>query len=344
MNADSAVRATIRADLPPNVFARRPMRCFLLIPLLAIIIAGSVALVVLPLPWYLLLLISIVVGNFYASMLFLVHETGHGATLRSVRLQNLFMYPGCAIFCFSPHLWRIWHNLSHHTHTNRPDEDPDSFGTIDNFLRSGRGKHAFSKLGPGSGYWWAALYFPISFTLQAQSVLWVKSRKLPGYERLNRRRAAIDGAAMAAFWALVAFKTGLRGTVFVVLIPMLIANFVIMSYVVTNHMLSSLTVGTDSLSTTMSVTTLRLLDRVHLHFSHHVEHHLFPAMASSKAPEVRRSLMRNFRNDYVSAPHGRALLWILQTPRHYGDFQTLVDPYRGRRADIREVQASVRVP
>src|SRR5947209_6265135 len=344
MNADSVVRARIRADLPPAVFARRPLRCLLLLPLLAIVVMGSVGLATVSIPWYLLLPLSILVGNTHATMMFLGHEIGHGATVRSVRLQTIFLYAGCTVFCFSPHLWRIWHNLSHHTHTNRPDEDPDSFGTVENFLRSGRGNHAFDKLAPGSGYWWTSLYLFIFFTLQAQSVLWVKSRTLPGYQRLNRRRAAIDTAAMVAFWLFVALEAGLRGTILVVLIPMLVANFVVMSYIVTNHMLRPLTVGTDTLSTTMSVTTARLLDRIHFHFSHHVEHHLFPRLASSMAPEVRRSLVRHFGNDYLAPGHGRALLWIVRTPRHYGDFHTLVDPYQGRRADTRLVQMSLRVP
>src|SRR5437899_4365067 len=116
MNADSVVRAKIRADLPPAVFARRPLRCLLLLPLLAIVIVGSVALATVSMSWYLLLPLSILVGNTHATMMFLGHEIGHGATVRSARLQCLFLYTGCTVFCFSPHLWRIWHNASHHAH------------------------------------------------------------------------------------------------------------------------------------------------------------------------------------------------------------------------------------
>ncbi|HZY56171.1 MAG TPA: fatty acid desaturase [Rubrobacteraceae bacterium] len=342
MNSDTLVKAKVRADLPPEVFVRRPMRCLLLIPLLGIVIGGSTALVMLPIPWYAALAVSVVVGNFYASMMFLGHEIAHGAIVRSRRLQNLLLYPGCAIFCISPYLWRVWHNCAHHAHTNRPDEDPDNFGTLENFLHSPPLTRSFTKTAPGSGHWLSAIYLFAFFTLQAQSVLWWKSRIMPGYRRLKRKRAVVDSVLLATFWIGVSITTGLRGTLFVVVIPMLVANFVVLSYVVTNHMVRPLSDKTDTLSTTMSVTTFKLLDRIHFHFSHHVEHHLFPAMSSSMTPHVRHSLVQHFGDRYLAPPHWRALLMVYQTPRVYDGPQALIEPYSGRREEIPRVEATLR--
>jgi hypothetical protein len=48
--------------------------------------------------------------------------------------------------------------------------------------------------------------------------------------------------------------------------------------------------GPDSLSTTMSVSTFRVVDWLLFNFSHHVEHHLFPSMSPRYYPLVRQSL------------------------------------------------------
>jgi fatty acid desaturase len=256
----------------------------------------------------------------------------------------VLMYPGCAIFCLSPHLWRIWHNTSHHAHTNQPDEDPDTFGTLSNFLVSSRTTRSLVRRSPGSRSWSSVLYLFTFFTLQAQTVLWAKSRTLPGYKHLRRARAGIDSALLLVFWIAIGLMTGVRGALLIVLVPMLVANFVVLAYVVTNHMLRPLTDSGETLTTTMSVRTTRLLDRIHFHFSHHVEHHLFPRLPSSMTPHVRRSLMLHFGNEYLAPSHGLALLWIFRTPRLYDDFVTLVDPDLERRVDLRGLESSLRIP
>ncbi len=53
---------------------------------------------------------------------------------------------------------------------------------------------------------------------------------------------------------------GPRGALLVILIPMLLANAIVMAYITTNHMLRPLTDEPECLATTMSVTTLRAID------------------------------------------------------------------------------------
>jgi fatty acid desaturase len=342
MNNDNLIRAKIRADLFPDAFARRPMQSLWIIPLLGIVISGSVSLVKLSMPWYAALILSIVVGNFYASMMFFGHEVAHGSMVPSRRLQNLLLYPSFTIFCISPHFWRIWHNRSHHAHTNIPDQDPDNFGTLEEFLRSSPQMRSRIKVAPGSGHWLSTIFLFAFFTLQAQNVFWFKSKRMPGYNRLNRKRVVADMVVMVVFWIGISIITGLRGTIFVVVIPMIVANFVVLSYVVTNHMLRPLSHKPDILDTTMSVTTFKFLDYIHFHFSHHVEHHLFPAMCTSMIPHVRHSLIQHFGDRYLAPPHWWALLMMYQTPPVYDGLQTLIEPYSGRREGIPRVEAKIR--
>jgi fatty acid desaturase len=165
---------------------------------------------------------------------------------------------------------------------------------------------------------------------------------MPGYQLLNRKRVLIDFVLMASFWIGISIIVGLRAAIFIVAIPMLMANFVVLSYVVTNHMLRPLSSEIDTLSTTLSVTTFKFLDYIHFHFSHHVEHHLFPSMPTCMAPRVRACLIQHFGTRYLAPPHWKALLLVYQTPRIYDGEQILVEPYSGRREEIPQVEAKLR--
>lgn len=337
---ETRLKALIRADLPPEAFARHPWRLLLGLPLAALIAGGSAALVLLPLPWWVALPGAVAVGALYASFFFFGHEVAHGAVVGSPRLQEAVLYVTGLIYLISPHLWRIWHNRAHHRHTNEPEQDPDTFGTLEQF-RANRLSQVLARFAPGSGHWLSALYLLTFFTLHSQGVLWRRDYR-GELERLDRRRARLDTAGMAAFWIAVALWAGPRGALLAVVIPMLMVNFVMMSYVVTNHMLRELGPGAGALRTTMSVTTFRLLDLLFLNFSHHVEHHLFPAMSPRYYPRVRRSLRRHAGDRYLAPGHWRALRWVFRTPRVYADPVTLVQPWTGRQVVLAEVEAGLR--
>jgi len=125
-------------------------------------------------------------------------------------------------------------------------------------------------------------------------------------------------------------------------VPFLTANVIILSYVLTNHMLCPLQEAKDSLDTSLSVTTLGILDRLHFHFSHHIEHHLFPALCSSQTPHVRRALQELYPDRYMAPAHWKAILMIFRTPRVYDGNDVLIKPFSGRREDIGEVGEALR--
>ncbi|HVQ74848.1 MAG TPA: fatty acid desaturase [Candidatus Binatia bacterium] len=340
--AESTLRARIRAELPPDAFVRRPLRILLAVPLIGVIVGISAVLVATPLPWYATLLAWAVLGNAYVALMFFGHEVAHGAVVRSERLQNAVLTFSLAIFVVSPHLWRHWHNRLHHGHTNVPGIDPDRYDLLDELGASPRPLRWLTiRLAPGSGHWLSAVYLFVAFTAHAQSVLWHYSRRQP-HGRYRFRRALAETALAAAFWIAMAILAGPRGAFDVIAMPMLLANAIVMAYITTNHMLRPLSNSGDSLSTTLGVTTLRSIDALHLHFSHHLEHHLFPSMSHRYYPLVRRGLEAHAGPGYTAPAHWRALLTIYRTPRHYADYDTLIDPRSGERVSLAAVEHRLR--
>jgi fatty acid desaturase len=338
-SSDAALRAAIAADLPPTVFVRRPLRILLVFPLIALIAGASALLLTPALPWYLIVPTLLALANAYVALMFFGHEVAHGATLRSERLQDAVLWFSCAIFVVSSHLWRHWHNRLHHGRTNVPSADPDRYDLVEDLARSpALVRWLTTRFAPGSGRWPSALYLFIAFTVHGQAVLWLHSRRQRSRD-FRWARALGETAMVAAFWVGLGLSVGPRGALLVIVIPMLLANAIVMAYITTNHMLRPLTDVPDCLATTMSVTTLRAIDAIHLHFSHHVEHHLFPAMSPRYYPLVRRSLERHAGGRYLAPSHWRALSTLYQTPRHYATYDELINPLTGRRLPLATVEA-----
>lgn len=341
IDTEESLRADVRADLPAAMFAPKPLWSLLVIPIVGLIVAGSVMLAIVPLSWPLAIVCSVLVGHLYGSLTFIGHDITHGASIRPGRLRTLVTYLSFAVYGVSPHLWVAWHHQAHHGQTNVIGRDPDNFGTLDEFKNTDWLTRLMLRFAPGSGHPVSAVYLFLFFTLQGQGVLWTKSKQMPEFRNVRRRRVLVDTALLAAFWVTVAVLTGPWGALVVVLIPMMVSNFVVMSYIVTTHMLCPMVASRDTLRTSMGVTTNRLFDVLHFHFSHHLEHHLFPAMCSWYYPRVRQSLRRRLGVAYLAPAHGRALRAIFTTPRLYDRFQTLVDPFTGRRLAVDEVQAAL---
>jgi fatty acid desaturase len=327
------LRRHIKRDLSPATFAARPMRALWFLPLVGVAVAGTALLGgghgidVLT-----TILAIVLVGNVYASGLLLAHEIMHGAVVRGRRVQYLLSWLGFLPFLISPTLWRVWHNEVHHGNTNRIDCDPDIFAGEAMHANTGASRFILWFV-PGAGGV-ASLAFPfVWFCAHGQIVLWFLSLRMPGFERLNRRRAKLEVAAMLAFWVGVGALVGPRW-VLAILAPMAAGNCVLMSYIATNHLLRPLVESSDPLRCSMSVRTLGILDRLHFRFSHHVEHHLFPAMSGANLPRVRAWLRVNVAESFVCPSHVTALMWLWTTPRTYRDATTLVDPRRPERAPV----------
>jgi fatty acid desaturase len=84
------------------------------------------------------------------------------------------------------------------------------------------------------------------------------------------------------------------------------ASAFIMAYVFTNHFANAVQARADPLATTTSVVVPPFLDWLHLHFSFHTEHHLFPSMDSRHFPALSRVLVERFPTEYRRVPIAEA--------------------------------------
>jgi len=309
------------------------MRTLWLFPLLAAAIVGTHLLAKPGVGLLTSIFVVLAVGNSYASMLLLAHEAMHGALVRSRRLQNAIACIGFAPFLISPTLWRVWHNEVHHGHTNEIDRDPDLFAS-EAMHESMKMSRLALRFAPGAGGILSAVAPLVWFCAHGQIVLWFLASRMRGFERLNRHRAKTEVLLFAAGWAALAWWIGAAQAPIAILAPMAVGNCVLMSYIATNHLMRPLVRTPDPLRSSMSVRTWPPFDRMHFRFSHHVEHHLFPAMSGAELPRVRQWLLAEASGAYVCPGHWRALWWLYRTPRTYRDETTLVDPLRRERAAV----------
>lgn len=324
-----AIRDAVKRDLGKQAFQSRPQRALWFIPMSAIIVGGMVAILALGLPWWGNLIISLLVGHTMACQALLAHEVLHGALGMSKRTQTFLGWLGFGPALVPPEFWRRWHNVAHHAHTNLGDKDPDSFGTMHRYEKYPKMAN-FTKLAPGGGTWYSYLFLFYSFMFHGQLVLWMQTRRREEFKGFNRNKAIAQAIACMLAWLALAVISGPLA-IFTVLIPMMIINVIGQSYILTNHMLRPQMDNNHPVDNSMSVRTWRWLDPLHFHFSHHVEHHLFPKMGSDQAPKVRAWLEREMPERYVAPSHFKAVKMLYQTPRVYKDAQTLVDPLNTER-------------
>lgn len=328
---DKLAREAIARRLPSDFLKPRPVEALWCIPLFLLAALGTYLIIATGWPWPILTIISLLLGNLYASFFFLGHYIVHGANTQSKLLQRLLGFVCFAPLGMSPHLWKVWHHTMHHPLTNYPGRDPDNFGDIQH-QRARPIPHLFI---PGNRRVLPSLVFlTLFFTGHVLSVLFIYSRG-KHFSRLNKKKAYAETTAIALLAITLAMLSG-KLAVWTVLIPWLVANVVGVSYTVTQHLLLPLTRSSASLDCSMSVRVPRLLDSIHFFNSHHVEHHLFPE-ASMKALRQIRGVLEGTPN-FKCAPILRALVGVWRTPRfHDGD--CLVDHKTGHRVPFHVIDS-----
>jgi fatty acid desaturase len=184
-------------------------------------------------------------------------------------------------------------------------------------------------LAPGNGRWTFMLPLLFGFSIHSAHVLLCARRW--GYLSKREHRLALGETALGvALWATVAANIGLASFLWAFALPLLVANAIVMGFILTNHSLSPLTAKNDPLLNSLSVTLPRFAEWLTLRFGYHVEHHIFPSMSSRHAPEVRALLRELWPERYQSMPLTQALLTLHRTARVYKDDQTVVNPRTGR--------------
>jgi fatty acid desaturase len=272
---------------------------------------------------------SLVIGCCMAGVTFVGHEALHGGVVRGRQLIRVVGFLGFLPFTISPQLWMAWHNRVHHNHCGQPGVDPDMYPTIDEYRSSPRARIMADYFGLGRRRLRGVA--SLMFGLSGQSVQVMLSAQRTGVLRGNRfRRAVVETVMGLAIWIAVGFVVGPLAFVFVYLLPLIVANMIVMTFIVTNHNLSPLAPVNDPLVNSLSVRLPRVLEWLTLDFGFHVEHHLFPTMSTRHGRRVRDALRARFPERYQSLPLGEAIRRLHRTARVYLDNTTLTDPHTGQ--------------
>lgn len=319
----------VRGALPADVFAPARSRIVWLPIQLGAIVGSMLAIGLGTGGWPVALALSVVLGFGFAGLAFLGHETLHGAVIRGRRLIHMVGWICFLPFMLSPRLWIAWHNRVHHGNTMKEGVDPDAYPTLEAYQRSAALRVVTSTFSLGRGNPLGFLSLVLGFTVQSLHML-VAARETLGMSRRHHHVAIGQSLAGLGVWTTVALVLGPHGFVFAYAIPLLIANTIVMSYILTNHSLSPLTSTNDPLQNSLSVTTPRWYELITLGFGMHVEHHVVPTMSARHAPRVREVLRARWPDRYQSMPLRHALWRLMRTARVYKDPTTLYDPRSGR--------------
>ncbi|HWQ15126.1 MAG TPA: fatty acid desaturase, partial [Roseiflexaceae bacterium] len=302
----------LRRRLPARFFRPVPHRTLWIIPYAAAVAAGTWAIAGLSLPWYADGLIGILIGSAFASLGFLGHEILHGAVVGRGHLRDVLGGLCLLPHAIAPLLWRQWHNAGHHAHTQIHGQDPDAYSTLEDYHQR-RALQILHRLVPVRSLRFFAL-LAVWLNVHAAIVL---AHALPTMPPRQRLRVAVETVLPVAFWAGMALWLGWDAFTYFYVLPLLVSNFIVMSYIATNHLLNPLLEEDDPLQGSLTVSVPKLLDVIHSNFSHHTEHHVFPAMSAKYAPQVKRLLKELWPDRYHEMPLWRALGLLWRTPRLY---------------------------
>jgi len=295
---------------------------------------------------YLSLLYSIVLGLLYISYAFYTHHLLHGVVTRSKLLQKIVGQLGYLIILFPVDLWRMWHNVAHHLYANSDtNEDPDA-----NLLLSDKDMASSTWINriylsfiPGSkklvSYFY--LFYSLSMGALFAKRLVIKSSKIRESYSKKYIYFQLQSLAMMCFWIILGYWMGIKNAFFVIIIPMLIANFGTMSHIATNHLLMPLTNTNHPLLNSMSVKVYKIFDIMHFNFSHHVEHHIFPTLHWKYYPLIRQYLKKNFSTYYICPNYLEALWHLYTTPRQYKDNNTLYNVVTSEAVTIESIHNKI---
>lgn len=325
----SAYTREVRSSLPAAAFAPVPTRLVWLAVHLAVIAVGITAIARGVGGWWAAPLWSLLVGHSFAGCAFVGHETLHGAVVRHKRLRHVIGWICFLPFTLSPRLWVAWHNRVHHGHTGLVDVDPDAYPTLEQY-RGSRLAQVADYFSVGRGRWFGFVTPIIGFTGQSSQMLWRWARQSGEMDTRERRWTIFETFLGMSVWLGLAFVVGAAHFVFAFVLPLLVANVIVVTYILTNHSLSPLTDVNDPLLNSLTVTTPRLVSWMHLDFGLHVEHHLFPSMSSKHAPLVRKELLARWPERYQSLPLFTAIRRLMSTARVYSQPTELLDPLSGR--------------
>jgi fatty acid desaturase len=312
-------------ELPKDVLKAYPLRLMYLGVQTLVSVLAVAAIVELRLAWPIDLALALVIGHCWGMNGLAGHEILHGSVVRNRGLQDVLGFVSFLPFLISPTFWRYWHNNQHHSHTQKLLKDPDAYPTHRIFKHSKFMQWMFP-FTPGSKFKRSYLYLFFWFSFNVQIAQFYFRFRNDMFEKLDHRRVNYELAlGIALTFAFLAYA-GPSHWLFVAVVPFLVQNYLVFSYISTNHNLSPLTKENDPLANSLSVTNHPILEFLHLNFGYHVEHHLFPSMNPRHAKAVHQILKKHYPETYQVMPKWQALKELYRTARIYKNHNELIHP------------------
>ncbi|MDF2628723.1 MAG: fatty acid desaturase [Symbiobacteriaceae bacterium] len=268
--------------------------------------------------------LSLVVATGFAGMGFLAHEILHGTVVKTAWLRDLLGGIAFLQFGIGAKLWRKWHNMEHHAHTQEDHADPDAWATMEELYRRPALRWVYrlpNWVRATANFTSFLLFFTIHGALMYR-------RFIGEFKPKDRRIVRLQAVLPWVLWFSLLAWMGPAKWLFAYVLPLMMANFVVICYIATNHQLNPLTDVNDPLANSLTVTVPRWVNVLHMNFAYHTEHHLFPGMNPKWAPLVQAEIMKRWPDQYHAMPWLQALATLARTPRIYANKTDLVDPHR----------------
>jgi len=297
-------------------------------------------------PLWAIALLAIPAGHSVMVAAFAAHELGHGAVRMPRRVRSVLVHLGWTftIFATATTQNRAHNQLHHKEEASR--RDPDRRLTRAEILEAG-GEHVVPWIFPSSAhpitgalFGFATSVFGYHSSLFWHSVLRTGQLYDLQISAAQRRRAIHEGASNGAVQIGLFALSDFSGAMALYLaLTYFVGATCAGLYIATNHLLCGHVDDPkqcDVLATTVSLRVPAWVDFLHLRFSHHVEHHLFPGASASALPQVRRALLRHYPERFVILGWGEALRLLLRSPIAIESSNTLVhaDGTGARRVDF----------
>lgn len=330
----------LRPLLPREAFLPDSSRVLLMLINIAILILGwGIANHLDQWNWYFLgfyLPLALVMGNSIVFLSFSTHELLHSSVIKNPLLRRSLSLVGFSMLWMPPTLWKALHNREHHSKTNSlhdPDrnylyDQPNSWAKwLQNFVVPSEKVHLLWFVVSMSHTWGV-------YALRNLTSILLFNTGSTHYPPASFKVSPKERKAIALEWLIVA---GIHLSIVASLdfhplkvilgyfLPIWIGHCGIMFYIFTNHMLCQMTEVNDPLVNSVSLQVPKVVDLLHINFSYHTEHHIFPGMNSDYYPLVQRLLKIHYGDRFNLLSATEAWQLMLQTPRYYKNATTFTD-------------------
>jgi fatty acid desaturase len=320
-------RQILRKELPPHFLQPDNWHLVWFLPHTAII-GGSLWALSAFFTWWLAPILVVLIGHSMGCLGFLAHEICHGGAIKNKKLRHFLAGLAFSPFGIGPYLWSRWHNGEHHGNTQHRELDPDRLFLLEEYKESGILKWLY-QLSPILRNIVIFGFFSVTMTQHNFFVLlgYMKDKKTT---RSERATILFQFALPKVLWIGGTLLLGWHVLLLGYVVPLLIANAMVISYIATNHFLNPLADESDVLGSSLSVTLPRWLgwlDVMHSRFGAHVAHHLFPQAPSRYSRQIEEHIARLWPDRFHIMPLHKALGLLWNTPWVYDEPGThLVNP------------------